>query len=56
VDDKLTLYRFIAGFALNGILALQTVMYWNTPDKMVVKYKENGRGRETIAIGKTKDQ
>ena len=31
VDDKLILYGFIAGFALNAVLALQMVYYWNTP-------------------------
>lgn len=31
VDDKLILYGFISGFALNAILALQMVMYWNAP-------------------------
>lgn len=31
VDDKLILYGFIAGFALNAVLALQMVYYWNAP-------------------------
>ncbi|KAK4191842.1 putative mannose-P-dolichol utilization defect 1 protein [Podospora australis] len=31
VDDKLILYGFIAGFALNLVLALQMVYYWNAP-------------------------
>lgn len=29
VDDKLILYSFIAGFALNAVLATQMVYYWN---------------------------
>ncbi|KAH8816562.1 hypothetical protein F5884DRAFT_842150 [Xylogone sp. PMI_703] len=29
VDDKLILYNFIAGFALNAVLALQMLYYWN---------------------------
>jgi mannose-P-dolichol utilization defect protein 1 len=33
VDDKLILYGFVAGFALNAILALQMVYYWNAPTK-----------------------
>jgi mannose-P-dolichol utilization defect protein 1 len=31
VDDPLILYGFIAGFALNLILFLQVVYYWNAP-------------------------
>ncbi|KAH8682329.1 hypothetical protein BX600DRAFT_448283 [Xylariales sp. PMI_506] len=31
VDDKLILYGFIAGFALNLVLAVQMVYYWNAP-------------------------
>ncbi|CEJ85388.1 Putative Polyketide synthase [[Torrubiella] hemipterigena] len=31
VDDKLILYGFIAGFALNLVLASQMVYYWNAP-------------------------
>jgi mannose-P-dolichol utilization defect protein 1 len=31
VDDKLILYGFVAGFALNLVLALQMVYYWNAP-------------------------
>ncbi|POR36118.1 Mannose-P-dolichol utilization defect 1 protein [Tolypocladium paradoxum] len=33
VDDKLILYGFISGFALNAILALQMIYYWNTPSE-----------------------
>ncbi len=29
VDDKLILYSFVAGFALNAVLAAQMVYYWN---------------------------
>ncbi|KAI1326974.1 mannose-P-dolichol utilization defect 1 protein [Xylariaceae sp. FL0255] len=31
VDDKLILYGFVAGFALNCVLAAQMVYYWNAP-------------------------
>jgi mannose-P-dolichol utilization defect protein 1 len=41
VDDKLILYGFIAGFALNAVLALQMVYYWNAPSaKVKGKQKE----------------
>ncbi|CAG7561275.1 unnamed protein product [Fusarium equiseti] len=33
VDDKLILYGFISGFALNAILALQMIYYWNAPSE-----------------------
>ncbi|KAL3425909.1 monosaccharide-p-dolichol utilization [Phlyctema vagabunda] len=45
VDDKLILYGFIAGFALNAILAVQMVYYWNAPAKQSVK----GKGKERAA-------
>lgn len=41
VDDKLILYGFIAGFALNAVLAAQMVYYWNAPSK-----KAKGKQRE----------
>jgi mannose-P-dolichol utilization defect protein 1 len=31
VDDKLILYSFVAGCALNLVLALQMLYYWNQP-------------------------
>jgi mannose-P-dolichol utilization defect protein 1 len=31
VDDNLILYGYIAGFALNAVLAAQMVYYWNSP-------------------------
>jgi mannose-P-dolichol utilization defect protein 1 len=41
VDDKLILYGFVAGFALNLVLALQMVYYWNAPSaKAKGKQKE----------------
>ena len=34
VDDKLILYGFVAGFALNAVLASQMLYYWNAPAKV----------------------
>lgn len=31
MPDQLILYGFIAGFALNAVLAAQMVYYWNSP-------------------------
>lgn len=41
VDDKLILYGFVAGFALNLVLALQMLYYWNAPSA-----KAKGKQRE----------
>jgi len=53
VDDKLILYGFVAGFALNAILAFQMVYYWNSPSSKVAKpgYKLDNKGKETVGIG-----
>jgi mannose-P-dolichol utilization defect protein 1 len=40
VDDKLILYGFIAGFALNLVLGIQMVYYWNEPTKASTKGKQ----------------
>ncbi|KAL0474630.1 hypothetical protein QR685DRAFT_510401 [Neurospora intermedia] len=44
VDDKLILYGFIAGFALNLVLALQMVYYWNAP-------LAKARGKQKVPAG-----
>ncbi|KAJ9151930.1 Mannose-P-dolichol utilization defect 1 protein [Pleurostoma richardsiae] len=45
VDDKLILYGFVAGFALNLVLAAQMVYYWNAPSK-----KALGKRKEKVPI------
>lgn len=45
VDDKLILYGFISGFALNAILALQMVYYWNAPSA-----KARGKRKEIVPV------
>ncbi|ESZ93254.1 polyketide synthase [Sclerotinia borealis F-4128] len=57
VDDKLILYGFIAGFALNAILALQMVYYWNSPSKTKSKSTKNkskkssnGKQKEKVPV------
>lgn len=52
VDDNLILYGFIAGFALNAILAFQMVYYWNSgSSKTAAKgYKLDKRGKEAIGV------
>ncbi|KAI9743646.1 MAG: hypothetical protein M1818_002962 [Claussenomyces sp. TS43310] len=52
VDDPLILYGFIAGFALNAVIAAQMVYYWNAPSE-----KAKGKQREkpiAPASGKSK--
>ncbi|KAI9894902.1 MAG: hypothetical protein M1814_000122 [Vezdaea aestivalis] len=52
VDDPLILYGFIAGFALNAVLAAQMVYYWNAPtDKS--KQRRAGNQIEDVAAGLT---
>lgn len=51
MDDKLILYGFIAGFALNAVLAAQMVYYWNAPAAKSVKGK--GKEAENIPIAAT---
>jgi len=43
VDDKLILYSFIAGFALNAVLAAQMAYYWNAPS-------EKAKGKRPVAV------
>ncbi|EDN93440.1 hypothetical protein SS1G_09306 [Sclerotinia sclerotiorum 1980 UF-70] len=47
VDDKLILYGFIAGFALNAILTLQMVYYWNSSSKTKSKKNKNKKSSNT---------
>lgn len=50
VDDKLILYGFIAGFALNTVLAAQMVYYWRSPAS--AKHAEEfGEKPKEIAMG-----
>lgn len=44
MDDKLILYGFVAAFALNLVLALQMVYYWNAPS-----VKAKGKRKEVPA-------
>lgn len=48
VDDKLILYGFVAGFALNLVLALQMVYYWNAPSA-----KARGKRKEAVPVSAT---
>ena len=60
VDDKIILYGFIAGFALNAVLAAQMVYYWRSPATAKhgqvsgEKPKEIAMGSSTGASGKAK--
>lgn len=58
VDDNLILYGYVAGFALNAVLAAQMVYYWNAPSKKSVeKQKEKpavGQSTATPTKGKGK--
>ncbi|KAI1384312.1 mannose-P-dolichol utilization defect 1 protein [Hypoxylon trugodes] len=45
VDDKLILYGFVAGFALNLVLAAQMIYYWNAPSA-----KARGKMKESVPV------
>ncbi|KAL8767295.1 MAG: hypothetical protein Q9209_006133 [Squamulea sp. 1 TL-2023] len=50
VDDKMILYGFVAGFALNAVLAAQVVYYWRSP--ATAKHAEEfGEKPKEIAMG-----
>ncbi|CAK7201230.1 hypothetical protein SEUCBS139899_003933 [Sporothrix eucalyptigena] len=52
VDDKLILYSFIAGFALNAVLAVQMVYYWNTaPAASKSSSAKKGKGKAVSSPG-----
>lgn len=53
MDDKLILYGFIAGFALNAVLAAQMVYYWNAPATKAVKGKNAEKVPITASSGVT---
>jgi len=53
VDDKLILYGFIAGFALNLVLAGQMVYYWNAPTEVSVKGKTAVKVPLAVSAGST---
>jgi mannose-P-dolichol utilization defect protein 1 len=44
VDDKLILYSFVAGFALNAVIALQMLYYWNSAAPKTKKAPTNSKG------------
>ncbi|KLU88010.1 mannose-P-dolichol utilization defect 1 protein [Magnaporthiopsis poae ATCC 64411] len=45
VDDKLILYGFVAGFALNAVLAAQMLYYWNQPTTATGPAKKQKRAK-----------
>ena len=49
VDDKLILYGFVAGFALNAVLASQMVYYWDShASKSTPEHKLMGSGKAAL--------
>lgn len=49
VDDRLILYGFVAGFALNAVLAAQMVYYWNSPtSRSTPEHKLTGSGKAAL--------
>lgn len=50
VDDELILYGFVAGFALNAVLAAQMLYYWNS-SQTAGHAGELGKKPEKIVMG-----
>ncbi|KAF1995776.1 polyketide synthase [Amniculicola lignicola CBS 123094] len=55
VPDPLILYGFIAGFALNLVLAIQMAWYWNAPASKSKSKKSKKVNKPIAAGGKEKD-
>ena len=58
VPDPLILYGFIAGFALNLVLFVQVLWYWNTPATSKGKSKSRSKSKKAnqpFAADKAKD-
>lgn len=51
VDDKLILYGYLAGFALNLVLAVQVVYYWNSSTGNVGRGKQSGKKAVEQTVG-----
>lgn len=51
MPDPLILYGFVAGFALNAVIAAQMVWYWNAAaSKSTETAKLNRKGKETVKM------
>ncbi|KAI9843969.1 MAG: hypothetical protein M1837_006010 [Sclerophora amabilis] len=46
VDDPLILYGFVAGFALNAVLAAQMIYYWNSTSSTTRSSAKKGKGAQ----------
>jgi len=52
VDDRLILYGFVAGFALNAVMAAQMLYYWNSPgSKRTTSHKLQEPGKQVLMDG-----
>lgn len=52
VPDPLILWGFVAAFALNAVLAIQMVYYWNSSKSKSTETKKlNEKGKQAIQMG-----
>lgn len=53
MDDKLILYGYLVGFALNLVLAVQMVYYWNSSSSKTKKAKKSEKKslEQTFGVG-----
>lgn len=58
VNDPVILYGYLAGFALNLVLAVQVLYYWNTPTKPArpTKGRANKMPKPAIQVESDKGQ
>jgi mannose-P-dolichol utilization defect protein 1 len=56
VNDPLILYGFIAGFALNAVLAAQMVYYWNTPASHTAAIEDKKALKGEVPVGSSSDR
>lgn len=58
ISDPIILYGYIAGFALNAVLAIQMLYYWNAPASKKIDKKTHSKGVEHIKknVGMSEDK
>lgn len=54
VDDKLILYSFVAGCALNLVLAVQMLYYWNKPSAKALGKRKQKASKKPVAASSSK--
>jgi len=56
ISDPIILYGYIAGFALNAVLAAQMIYYWNSPSTRVRSKRGLPYSKTTISSSAKKER